>query len=341
MGALLGDGTLEQRLNVRVTWPADDTVPDFALHLLAGIASGREAYSRSGLRIDMAHELGRTHLAGSATLAVGSGAGPHQSASLSFGAGIPALRIEVRTTWLRHGANQSFRTIVDDASIPGLPRPTNSLTGNYTDGEVHALRRLGPIRFQFTSGQRFGGDARGTRQWLFGDADIPMPLWRRFGIVLAGGIRPERAELAQPGGRFAQIGLRLNIGSPDVSRLAPTSVPTAILSPGSGPETISPPTVLPLDRDHYLVRLFVPGGSSVELKGDISDWTVIPLCRSTAGDDLWETTIHKPAGIYHVNIRVDGGEWIVPPGLVAVPDRFGGSAGILNLPASEEANDAV
>lgn len=80
MGALLGDGTLEQRLDAMVTWPADDSVPDFALHLLAGIASGRAAYSRSGLRIDRAHEVGRTHLAGSAILVVGSGAGPHHSA---------------------------------------------------------------------------------------------------------------------------------------------------------------------------------------------------------------------------------------------------------------------
>lgn len=341
MGALLGDGTFEQRLNARATWPADDTVPDFSLHLLAGIASGREAHSRSGLRIDLAHEVGRIHLTSSASLAVGSGAGPHRSALLTFGAGIPALWIELRTTWLGGGANQSFRTIGDDESISGLPRPTNSLAGNYTDGEVNAMRRMGPVRFQIIGGQRFGGDRHGTRQWLLGEADIPMPRWRRFGIVLAGGIRPERADLGQPGGRFAQLGLRLNFGSPDVSRSAPTSVPTTIPAPGSGPETMSPPSVLPLDRDHYLVRLSVPGGNRVELKGDITDWTVIPLCRSTAGHDLWETSIHKPAGFYQVNIRVDGGEWIVPPGLVAIPDRFGGLTGILNLPVSVEANDEV
>lgn len=340
MGAVLGDGTLEQRLDVEVKWPADDAVPDFALQLLAGVASGREASSRSGLRIDMTQDLGRTHLTGSATLAVGSGAGPHQSASLSFGAGVPALWIEVRTTWLGGGATQSFRRIGDDASIPELRRPTNSISGKYTDGEVNAIRHMGPVTFQLTGGHRFGGDAHGTTQWLFGETDVPMPLWRRFGIVLAGGIRPDRADLGQPGGRFAQLGLRLDIGSSDTAAIAPASIPTAVFAPGLEPElTAPPPTVVTLDRDHYLVRLSVPGGSRVELKGDITDWTVIPLFRASAGDDLWETTIHKPAGIYHVNIRVDGGEWIVPPGLVAVPDRFGGSTGILNLPASKEAND--
>src|SRR5690606_29483395 len=43
MAALLGAGTHEQRLNARATWPAADTAPDFALHLFAGLAAGRDA----------------------------------------------------------------------------------------------------------------------------------------------------------------------------------------------------------------------------------------------------------------------------------------------------------
>lgn len=38
MAALLDDGSSEQRLAARATWPGSDTAPDFALHLLAGLA---------------------------------------------------------------------------------------------------------------------------------------------------------------------------------------------------------------------------------------------------------------------------------------------------------------
>jgi hypothetical protein len=316
MGALLADGTFEQRLNARVIWPADEPAPDFAVHLLADFATGHASYSRSGLEIALARELRLARLSGSAILAMGRGAGPGQATSLSFGVGSPLLSLELRTTWLRGATSDRARSIGD----------------GYSDGELNARNRMGPITVLLTGGRRFGGGARTTRQWLFGEASLPIPALHRFGIILSGGLRPDRTELAQPGGRFALLGLRMDTGA--AARSEPSAAPMAALGPRS-----APPVAVPLDRDHYLVRFSVPGGSRVELKGDITDWTVIPLCRATAGGHLWETTLHKPAGFYHVNIRVDGGEWIVPPGLVAVPDRFGGSTGILNLPASMEAND--
>jgi hypothetical protein len=38
------------------------------------------------------------------------------------------------------------------------------------------------------------------------------------------------------------------------------------------------------------------------------------------------------SGVHQVNVRIDGGEWIVPAGLTAVRDEFGGSVGILLVP---------
>jgi len=325
MAAVLGDGTHEQRLNARVTWPAADTAPDFALHLLLGLATGRDAYTRSGLRVDIGHELGPVRFAGSATVAAGYGNGPREAVSLRIGGGLSALRFEVRTTWLRGGPSGSVRTL--EPGAPSLPGSVVQSDDRYTDGELGALHRLGPVAFRLTAGQRFSGETRGTRQWLFGEADIPV--WRRFGIVLAGGVRPERADLAQRGGRFAQLGVRMDIRS---ARKDPDPVPPPDTRPAA-------PAVVPVEPDAYLVRLHVPGARRVELKGDVTDWEVVALRRSAQGPDLWEATFHKPAGIYHVNIRVDGGEWAVPPGLVAVPDRFGGSVGVLDFPPMQGAND--
>lgn len=326
MAALLGDGTHEQRLNARATWPAADTAPDFALHLFAGLAAGRDAYSRSGLRFDIGRGLGPARLTGGATVAAGFGNGPSQAVSLRIGGGLPALRLEVRTTWLHGGPSASIRTL--DSGALQL-RPGEDYGGRYTDGEVDARHRLGTVALRLTAGQRFGGETRGTRQWLFGEAHIPV--WHRFGIVVAGGVRPERVDLAQRGGRFAQLGLRMDIRSASKD-------PEPVRPPEARPAA---PAVVPLEPDVYLVRLHVPGARRVELKGDLTDWDVVALRRSAQDPGVWEATFHKPAGVYHVNIRVDGGEWAVPPGLVAVPDRFGGSAGVLNLPPTEEENDAV
>jgi|GEM_PF-6400639 len=333
MGEILAGGRFAQRVDSRVTWPADTALPDLALHFIVSYTSGHESYRRSGVRIDLAHELGPTRLTGSATLASGAGAGPQQTITLTFGAIFPVLRFEVRTAWLRSATSQNSRHIGDDISIPAIPRPASKISGNYTDGELHALRNLDRISLGVTGGYRFGGEAWGSRRWLFGEAGVPAPVWNRLSIIIAGGVRPERVEFAQPGGRFAQFGLRLEIGSPRES----VTLPPPVSPPGTNTAAT---TVVQLGLDHYLIRLYQPARSSVELKGDITDWEVVPLRRSMERDDLWETTVHKPAGYYHVNIRVDGGEWITPPGLVAVPDRFGGSTGILNLPTSQEVADA-
>src|SRR5690554_5647438 len=58
MAALLDDGSSEQRLAARATWPGSDTAPDFALHLLAGLSSRNGIYSHSGLGLDGSMRFG-------------------------------------------------------------------------------------------------------------------------------------------------------------------------------------------------------------------------------------------------------------------------------------------
>jgi hypothetical protein len=36
----------------------------------------------------------------------------------------------------------------------------------------------------------------------------------------------------------------------------------------------------------------------------------------------------KP-GKYQMNLRIDGGNWLVPPGLLSMSDEFGGTVGLL------------
>ena len=61
--------------------------------------------------------------------------------------------------------------------------------------------------------------------------------------------------------------------------------------------------------------------------GDFTDWTATPL--EERGDGTWELERFISPGVHRVNLRIDGGPWIVPPGLSSARDEFGGEVGLL------------
>jgi hypothetical protein len=77
---------------------------------------------------------------------------------------------------------------------------------------------------------------------------------------------------------------------------------------------------------HYRVRVRLTGARFVELASDCTGWK--PVALSRAGSNEWEIVLPVSAGSHLVNIRVDGGAWIAPPGLVAKSDDFAGAVGV-------------
>ena len=84
---------------------------------------------------------------------------------------------------------------------------------------------------------------------------------------------------------------------------------------------------LRLNDGRYRLSLRVPRARVVELSGDFTDWKAVTLVR--LGDDLWTLTLPLAAGTHRLNIRVDGGQWLPPPGLVTMSDDFAGAVGLL------------
>jgi hypothetical protein len=78
------------------------------------------------------------------------------------------------------------------------------------------------------------------------------------------------------------------------------------------------------------LRIHVPRAHRVELTADFLEWWVVKLEPLT--DGVWEIQLRVPPGSYRVNIRIDGGPWIVPPGLPAVQDELNGQVGVLRIP---------
>jgi hypothetical protein len=82
----------------------------------------------------------------------------------------------------------------------------------------------------------------------------------------------------------------------------------------------------PLSSGGYRLSLRLPGAGRAEIAGDFTDWQPVEL---TSRGGWWELARPLAPGTYHLDVRLDGGSWTAPPGLLTVPDEFGGSVGVL------------
>lgn len=77
------------------------------------------------------------------------------------------------------------------------------------------------------------------------------------------------------------------------------------------------------------VEIALPKATNVELMADFTDWSPVSLVR-TGG--VWRLERSIPPGLHRVAIRIDGGEWIAPPGLPHATDDLGGVVGLITIP---------
>ena len=70
-----------------------------------------------------------------------------------------------------------------------------------------------------------------------------------------------------------------------------------------------------------------PAAARVEIAGDFSGWRPVALARAAGG--WWAGQVTLAPGARQIAVRADGGAWLVPPGLPALTDEFGGTVGLL------------
>jgi 1,4-alpha-glucan branching enzyme len=78
---------------------------------------------------------------------------------------------------------------------------------------------------------------------------------------------------------------------------------------------------------YFVLRLHMPGASSVDLMADFTDWQPVPM--ASVRDDVWEIRHELIPGVYRLNVRIDGGPWLVPNGARSEQDEFGGVVGVV------------
>lgn len=196
-----------------------------------------------------------------------------------------------------------------------------------TDLEVTLAWSRGPVDLLMNGGARFGGsDIIGVNRW----GDLAGTVWlnRHVALVAAYGRYPVDISRATPGGSYTTVSVRLAT-KPQVAEVV--YVPRLRFNA----PTVSSPEIADFEvrTTAGLRRTIVvsaPGASSVEIAGDFTDWTPRVLAQD-GGRDRFVLEMDIPAGSHRFNMRVNSGDWVVPPGVPVVRDEFDSAVALLVL----------
>lgn len=291
-----------------------------------GLGLSTEAAVRTALRWDV---TGRLHTPGAVTGAWlgaglgGVGTGTRTAAltrlegGMRSGIGPAGLRV-----WLAR-TNFGVRQALDASSLGDGAERDSAFSGSkqiveYTDLGTRAGLDLGRYEFAATVVRRWGSAALQSAGLRSTAWEVSAVWWLRpsVGVVASVGHSLPELSLALPGARYRSLGVRLALGAPRRGGAARSGTP---------PVTARGAARLVLATTRRLGVVGPPAGR-VEVMGDFTDWHPQPLVRTGEGRWAFDGTLTR--GVHQLNVRFDGGEWIVPAGTVAVDDGFGGKAGL-------------
>ena len=188
----------------------------------------------------------------------------------------------------------------------------------YTDAQIFGSLNLSRVDLDASAGFRSGNrlPTLGGTAKSWGSASITGWIASRIALVASAGTYPVDLTQGFPGGRFASLSIR--IGS---RRTAPSNEPTrtAPLRSAFVMKNTSP--------NIREIRIHEPSARTVEIMGDFTTWNPVSLERSESG--WWTVALPIPKGIHELNMRINGGPWIVPAGLPRKADEFGSAVGVL------------
>jgi len=237
-----------------------------------------------------------------------------------------------------------FTKVASRDSIEGTPLCTARVTATPTADAVAAgsaegvgagcrhTSRLtdleGTVRWQHhlmevtvRGGQRFGDRldvSAESRQWASGQAAVWVS--SQLAAVAGGGREPAQPTRGLPARSYGSLGLMLAYW-PIPRGTVPVETPATLVHAFA---------FRPAGANLQRITARIGGVEAVEIMGDFSDWQPIPLVRR--GRDLWELLVPLGAGVHQINLRIDGGQWIAPPGIPTLRDGFNGEVGVLVIP---------
>ena len=146
----------------------------------------------------------------------------------------------------------------------------------------------------------------------------------RVGVILSGGTYPIDLTQGFPGGRFLTFSMRIRSSPPRVNDPHESNGGVSRRTPSEPVPTFR---ALPPSRGLVIIEVTMTGARSVEVSGDFTLWKPVRLTPSPGG--VWRVSLPMVRGTHQINLRVNGDQWIVPPGLTPITDEFGGVVGLL------------
>jgi hypothetical protein len=153
-------------------------------------------------------------------------------------------------------------------------------------------------------------------------------LTAHVGVVMSAGTYPVDLTQGFPGGRYFVVTLRI---APARARPALGVLPSLdalTVTPRGG--TTTELVMQQTTNGTWELRVRAPGAGRVELNGDFTSWQ--PVSMSSVSNGWWTLTLPLASGTHQLNVRVDGGPWTVPAGLLSLDEEFGGRVGLLVIP---------
>jgi hypothetical protein len=226
--------------------------------------------------------------------------------ALSLGAG----RRPPKATELQIAVPPARADIVPDGVPTESARSTRS---PWTSAEGRASWRAGAFVVSTIIGRATSRDTPASR---WGSLEIARPTGRGTFAFLNAGVSPDPRVFGTPGRPHRSIDLGVRF-----------SAVTLRAGGARTPETLAPAFVVqPASQGRYRLRIRIANADRVELASDCTEWQ--PIAMTRVAGDVWEIVLPAVTGPHFVNIRVDGGRWTAPPGLVPKSDDFGGSTGV-------------
>jgi hypothetical protein len=225
--------------------------------------------------------------------------------------------------------NFAFTRIASASDSSGAPQSCTAQADNsrclrqshFSDvqGSVHWQKAFVEVSAQ--SGYRFGTANDVTpdsRRWAAASAVV----WfsRDMAMVVGGGRQPSNPARGLPARNYANLGLMF-AAWPGLSAGA---VPIEARA-----SAIQRFDVAEAGRSLERVHVHIVGVQSVEVMGDFTDWQPVEMVQR--GRDVWEALLPIGAGVHQLNVRVDGGKWLPPPGTPTMRDGFNGEVGVIVL----------
>ncbi len=203
-------------------------------------------------------------------------------------------------------------------------------TLHYTDIQASLRYPQGAFELGLAVGTRSGsvGPAIGGTSRSWGSVSLVAWLTSRLALVGSGGNYPVDLTQGFPGGRFLTLALRIGSRDNRIVESASSSprqlTAAAEASANVGIKSFEVRTMRGTQR---VLRVNAPSARTVEINGDFTQWRAMQLTRDS--DGWWSATLPIAAGRYQMNVRIDGGAWVAPPGLMTATDEFAGVVGIL------------